>query len=65
MYGYSLSTGFAGIKKQDYPVTILDFADKVLYLSKEHGRNCIHSYEKLLEAGQLATAGIEGSIDLF
>ena len=61
----TISTGFAGIKKQDYPVTILDFADKALYFSKEHGRNCIHSYEKLLEAGWLATAGIEGSIDLF
>jgi len=61
----TISTGFAGIKEQDYPITILDYADKALYFAKEHGRNCIHSYEKLLETGQLVAPEIEGSIDLF
>jgi hypothetical protein len=60
-----VSTGFAGIREQDYPIIILDYADKALYFAKEHGRNCIHSYEKLLETGQLVAAEIEGSIDLF
>jgi len=61
----TISTGFAGIKEQDYPVTILDYADKALYFAKEHGRNCIHSYEQLLDTGQLVAPEIEGSIDLF
>jgi len=61
----TISTGFAGIREQDYPVTILDYADKALYFAKEHGRNCIHSYEKLLETGHLVAPEIEGSIDLF
>ena len=61
----TISTGFAGIREHDYPVTILDYADKALYFAKQNGRNCIHSYEKLLETGQLVTSEVEGSIDLF
>jgi len=61
----TISTGFAGIGVHDYPVTILDYADKALYFAKQHGRNCIHSYEKLLETGQLVAPEVEGSIDLF
>ena len=61
----TISTGFAGIREQDYPVTILDYADKALYFAKEHGRNCIYSYEQLLESGKIVEQDVEGSIDLF
>jgi len=61
----SVSIGFAKIDENDYPVTILDYADKALYYSKEHGRNCINSYEQLLESGEIKLPEATGSIDLF
>ncbi|MGH8119143.1 MAG: GGDEF domain-containing protein [Gammaproteobacteria bacterium] len=33
---------------------ILDHADKALYFAKNHGRNCLFSYEELVENGSLS-----------
>ncbi len=61
----TVSIGFAGIKKNDYPQTILENADKALYYAKEHGRNCCYNYETLLAEGRLSKARETGSVDLF
>ncbi|MFY9270680.1 MAG: GGDEF domain-containing protein [Candidatus Manganitrophaceae bacterium] len=61
----TVSLGFAKITENDYPPTILENADKALYYAKEHGRNCVHQYELLVEEGKLLKQKEEGSIDLF
>jgi len=61
----TVSIGYAKIEENDYPVTILDYADKALYYSKEHGRNCINSYEQLVASGEIERPEVTGSIDLF
>ena len=49
----TVSTGFTRIGLHDTPSAILDNADEALYWAKEHGRNRVSSYEKLIEAGEL------------
>ena len=63
----SVSIGFSKIQAEDYPPKILDYADKALYYSKEHGRNCTNSYEELIMQGLLSQAykPSESEIDLF
>lgn len=61
----TVSIGFAKITENDFPATVLEYADKALYYSKDHGRNCVFNYEKLVEAGQLEETTIPGSVDLF
>ncbi len=61
----TVSIGYARISASDYPQTVLENADKALYYSKDHGRNCMHSYEFLLEMGHLETVNKIGSVDLF
>jgi len=43
------SFGVAEAKKEDTPETLIDRADKALYLAKQDGRNCVRS-EKDLKA---------------
>jgi len=63
----SVSIGFSKIEVEDYPPEILDYADKALYYSKEHGRNSTNSYEHLIMNGLLSQASVsnETEIDLF
>lgn len=61
----TVSIGFAGITENDFPQTILEFADKALYYAKEHGRNCCFNYETLVAGGHLTAAQESGSVDLF
>lgn len=61
----TISIGFAAISEKDFPVTVLDFADKALYFSKQKGRNCVHNYESLLESGMLDEQSEAGEVDLF
>lgn len=61
----TVSIGFAQIKQNDYPITILDLADKALYYAKENGRNSIACYEKLISEGQLELEREENDIELF
>ena len=48
----TVSIGFARITKNDHSHVILERADKALYYAKEHGRNCVHSFQELLESGK-------------
>jgi diguanylate cyclase (GGDEF)-like protein len=47
------SCGFAMIRPEDTPVTVLGNADDALYYAKENGRDQIQCFQKLLESGLL------------
>jgi len=61
----TISIGYAMIRENDYPRTILNLADKALYYAKEHGRNCIYNFESLVTEGKLQDLKKSGAIDLF
>ncbi len=61
----TISIGYSKISESDYPPEVLENADKALYFAKENGRNCVHSYESLVEMGQLEAAKTSGTVDLF
>ncbi|NRA70650.1 MAG: GGDEF domain-containing protein [Gammaproteobacteria bacterium] len=61
----TISLGFAKITPNDYPPTILDFADRALYYAKEHGRNCVFNYEELVDQSELIAPISESTIELF
>ncbi|MDQ6974533.1 MAG: GGDEF domain-containing protein, partial [Mariprofundaceae bacterium] len=47
----TVSIGFARFSSDILPSDILEYADKALYYSKEHGRNQVSSYHALLASG--------------
>lgn len=49
----SATCGFASIRPDDTPVTVLGNADDALYYAKEHGRDQIRCFQKLVEEGLL------------
>lgn len=61
----TLSAGYAQITEKNYPPAVLENADKALYFSKEHGHNCAHNYEELVEQGDVVIANKSGTIDMF
>lgn len=61
----TVSIGYERIQEGDYPLQILDLADKALYYAKEHGRNCVHHYQALVSSGNLVEEDKSGSIELF
>jgi len=61
----TVSIGYAGVGRHDYPASALDRADKALYYAKQHGRNGTCGYEDLSARGLLGREMAAGSIDLF
>ena len=61
----TVSAGYTKITEKDYPPAVLESADKALYFSKEHGRNCSYNYETLMEQGKITSPKKGGSVDLF
>lgn len=62
----TVSLGFAKVEKDDYPLAILNRADKALYYAKNAGRNQISHYETLVEEGKLKhKEHASGDIELF
>ncbi|WP_062537381.1 GGDEF domain-containing protein, partial [Mizugakiibacter sediminis] len=61
----TVSLGYARMAPGDYPMLVLDRADKALYYAKQHGRNRTCGYEALVAAGELEAPHHAGSVDLF
>lgn len=61
----TMSVGCSKMALNVLPNTVLEHADEALYYAKEHGRDQICFYEKLVESGQLQDSAIEGEIELF
>ncbi len=49
----TVSIGHALVTEREFPAQVLEYADQALYYAKEHGRNCVHEYAALIEAGKL------------
>jgi diguanylate cyclase (GGDEF)-like protein len=60
----TISGGFAGADPTVLPQAVLNRADRALYQAKSGGRNRIHHFDTLVEAGVLSELGV-GAIDLF
>ena len=62
----SVSIGFAKISQEDYPLEILNFADKALYYAKKNGRNQVCNYHDLVQRGLVEQVEhVIGDIELF
>lgn len=61
----TISGGYVKVTDLNYPVTFIEHADQALYFAKKNGRNCMHSYELLVEQGKLPNPIEKGEIELF
>lgn len=62
----TVSCGFTKVEEFDLSSNIIDRADVALYYAKNHGRNQVCEYEKLVALGLLAEEDVSGGeIELF
>lgn len=61
----TISIGFTHIHSDDIPSTVVGHADEALYYAKQHGRNQVCSYEKLIGEGVLAGEHYQSEVELF
>lgn len=61
----TVSVGFTELRPHDTSSQIIDRADVALYFAKNHGRNRVCGYEKLVESGDLQETAKVGEIELF
>lgn len=61
----TVSIGFTRLEVQRMQSEIVDQADHALYYAKEHGRNNVFSYEKLVQMGEIQEIITEDDIELF
>lgn len=60
----TVSLGFVSISS-DTPVVVLGHADQALYYAKEHGRNQIQLYDRLVADKLLEPVAASGSVEFF
>ena len=61
----TVSVGMSRISPYDFPITVLENADKALYYAKDHGRDRLCFYDELLEAKEIEEKHESSDIDLF
>jgi diguanylate cyclase (GGDEF)-like protein len=61
----TVSVGFTALWLNDSAAGAFERADRAVYHGKDHGRNQVHCYEDLLEAGALEAVVHVGEIELF
>lgn len=61
----TISGGYVKVTDLHYPVTFIEHADQALYYAKKNGRNCMYSYESLVERGELSEQIESEKVDLF
>ncbi|KZN45995.1 GGDEF domain-containing protein [Pseudoalteromonas luteoviolacea] len=61
----TVSVGLARISPYDFPINVLENADKALYFAKEHGRDQVSFYEELVSRKQVTNHIESSDIDLF
>ncbi len=64
----TISVGFTRASPIDFEQIIMERADKALYYAKEHGRNAVYCYERLLAEGKIQNnhaSAEKADIDLF
>jgi diguanylate cyclase (GGDEF)-like protein len=60
----TISLGFVSISG-DTPVVVLGHADQALYYAKQHGRNQVQLYDRLIADNLLQTEDASGSVEFF
>lgn len=61
----TVSIGHTILKPGSTPPRAIEEADRALYHAKEHGRNQVHGFQALVDAGQLAIHQDQSSVELF
>jgi diguanylate cyclase (GGDEF)-like protein len=62
----TVSAGAVEFSKEEFHVTLIDYADQALYHSKKSGRNQVSFFEEMVAAGLAKVNEIEsGDLDLF
>ncbi len=64
----TVSVGMARISPYDFPISVLENADKALYYAKNNGRDQLHFFDDLVQSGAISPDNAnqdEGNIDLF
>lgn len=61
----TVSIGMCRISPYDFPINVLENADKALYYAKENGRNRLCFYEQLMENNLIDSNDKSTDIDLF
>ena len=61
----TVSVGMSRISPYDFPITVLENADKALYYAKENGRDKLCFYEELIANNLINSPDNSSDIDLF
>jgi diguanylate cyclase (GGDEF)-like protein len=61
----TVSVGFTKISPRDSPSAAFERADQALYFAKNHGRDQVRGYDRLLADGEIRTKELQAVVELF